>query len=155
VTTASPRAASVGARSIASTSASVALSWSKRSTASTAPRAIVKGNPTPSRRRGTAYSRLSTRGLIRDASANNTTARVASASVRTTAPVGADVTSSMTSGPASTPARTNAIGGVTGVPVIRRDTAATARTVAAMIASSHFTLSTQSLRAARRILRIR
>ena len=108
------------------------------SAASTAPSAIVSGRPIPSRRSGTAYSRLSTRGLIREASANSTTASVASASVLTPAPVGAAVTSSITSGPTSTPTRTNTIAGVTGVPVSRRETPATASTVAAMMASSHF-----------------
>jgi hypothetical protein len=78
--------------------------------------------------------------LIREASANSTTARVASASVLTPAPDGAAVTSSNTSGPRSAPTSTNTIAGVTGVPVSRRDTPATASTVAAMIASAHFIL---------------
>ena len=69
------------------------------SAASSAPRAIVSGRPIPSRRSGTAYSRRSTLGLIREASANSTTARVASASVLTAEPVGVAVTSSSTSGP--------------------------------------------------------
>ena len=63
----------------------------------------MSGSPIPSRRSGTAYSRLSSRSLIREASANSTTASVASASVRTLEPVGAAVTSSITSGPTSTP----------------------------------------------------
>ena len=114
--------------------------------ASTAPRAIVSGSPIPSRRSGTAYSRLSTRGLIREASANSTTARVASARVLTPEPVGAAVSSSITSGPTSTPTSTNTIAGVTDVPVSRRDTPATASTVAAMIASSHFMVFPASCR---------
>src|SRR5437588_4655291 len=102
---------------------------------------MVSGNPIPSRRRGTTYSRLSTRSLIREASANSTTASVASASVRTVALVGATVTSSITSGPSSSPIRTNAIAGVNDVSVSRRDTPATASRAAAMIGSSHFTRS--------------
>ena len=99
---------------------------------------MVSGSPTPSRRSGTAYSRLSTRVLIREASANSTTASVASASTFTLSPAGAAVTSSTTSGPSSTPTQANTIAVVTGVPVSRRDTAATASTVAATIANSHF-----------------
>ena len=38
--------------------------------------------------------------------------------------------------------RTNTIAGVTEVPLSRRDTEATANTLAAMIANSHFTPST-------------
>ena len=75
---------------------------------------------------------------MREASANSTTARVASASVLTPSPVGAAVTPSITNGPTRTPTTTNTIAVVTGVPVSRRDTAATARTVAATIANSHF-----------------
>jgi hypothetical protein len=43
----------------------------------------------------------------------------------------------ITSGPTGTPISTNTIAGVTDVPVSLRDTAATARTAAAMIANSH------------------
>jgi hypothetical protein len=138
VTTASPRAASVGASRIASTIASVTLNWLKSRAASSVPSAMVSGSPIPSSRSGTAYSRRSRRGLIRDASAKSTTASVASASVRTPSLAGAEVTPSSTSGPTTTPTATNTIAAVTGVPVSRREIAATANAAAAMIASSHF-----------------
>jgi hypothetical protein len=91
-----------------------------------------------SSRSGTAYSCLSTRSLIREASANSTTASVASASVRTVAPVEDTVASSSTNGPTSSPISTKAMAGVNGVSISRRDTPATASRAPATIARSHF-----------------
>ena len=108
-------------------------------TATSVPRTIVSGSPIPSSRSGTPYSLRSARSLIREASANNTIANVISANVRTVALVGLTATSSMTSGPTSSPISTNAIAGVNAVSVSRHDTPATASSAAAMIASSHFT----------------
>ena len=74
-----------------------------------APIAIVNGSRIASSRSG------STRSLIREASANSTTASVASASVGTVSLVGYTVTSSSTNGPTSSPSSTGAIAGVNGV----------------------------------------
>jgi hypothetical protein len=76
--------------------------------------------------------------LILEASRNRTIASVASASVRTAELVGASWNSSAMSGPTSNPSTTNTIAGVTDVPLRRRDTAATASTINATIARSHF-----------------
>ena len=46
---------------------------------------------------------------------------------------------SSTLGPTSSPTATNTIAGVTGVPVSRRETAATPSSVSATMASAHFT----------------
>ena len=66
---------------------------------------------------------------IRDASQNSTSASVASASVRTVALELSRSIPSSTSGPTSSPTATNTIAGVTGVPVSRRETAATPSSV--------------------------
>ena len=98
----------------------------------------MSGSPTASRRSGTAYSCLSTRRLIRDASANRTTASVASASVRTVPCVSDGLIWSSTSGPINSPMSRKAIAGVSHVSVIRPESPATTSRAAAMIASSHF-----------------
>ena len=106
--------------------------------ASSAPITIVSGSPMASSRSGTAYSCLSTRSLIREASANRTTASVASASVRTVALAGDTATSSSTNGPTSSPISTKAMAGVKGVEISRRDTPATTSKDPASMARSHF-----------------
>ena len=89
----------------------------------------------PSSRTGTFASRRSALRLIREASENSTSARVASASARTVEPELERSTSPRTFGPTSTPMTTKRIAGVRGVPAIRPDTDATAKTASAMIAS--------------------
>ena len=76
--------------------------------------------------------------MIREASANRTTANVASASVRTVPWVADGFTWSNTSGPTNSPISRKAIAGVSHVSVSRPETPATTSRAAAMIASSHF-----------------
>ena len=63
-----------------------------------------------------------------------------SASERTAEPDVEGSMSSSTSGPASSPTATNTIAGVTGVPLSRPDTAATARIERARIGTAQFTV---------------
>ena len=137
VTTAWPNAASVGANTIARITASSMLSCPKIAAAATAPSAIVSGSPMPSRRTGTPTSRRSSRRSMRDASQNNTRASVASASARTVPLELSRSTSPSTSGPTSSPTPVNTMTGVTGVPDNRPETAATASSVRATMASDH------------------
>ena len=138
VTTACPSAASVGARTTARITASSTVSAPRSAAAATAPSAIVSGSPMPSRRTGTSTARRSCPRSMREASQKSTSARVASARVRT---VPLELSRSMPSstwGPTSSPTATNTIAGVTGVPVSRRETAATASSVSATTARAHF-----------------
>ena len=95
-------------------------------TAASAPATIVSGRPTASSRTGSPDRGAACGGRSRAASEKRTSARVASASVRTVEPSAERSTSSTTSGPASTPAAVSAIAAVTGVPVSSREPAATA-----------------------------
>ena len=90
VTTAWPSAASVGARITASSSASGHEELGKHDEGERRiqPRASA-GRPIPSRRSGTESSPRSARTSIREASANRTSASVASASSLTVSPAGA------------------------------------------------------------------
>src|SRR3954451_3200146 len=137
VTTAWPRAASVGASTTARMTASMTVSWPKIAAAATAPRAIVSGRPIPSRRPGTPTVRRSAPRSMRDASENNTSPSVTSANARTVALELARLIPSSTSGPTSSPQATNRIVGVIGVPASRRETAATPSRASAMRASPH------------------
>ena len=74
---------------------------------------------------------------MREASQNNTSARVASASLRTVALELSRSIPPSTSGPTSNPTVTNTIAGVTGVPDSRREIVATPSTVSATTASAH------------------
>ena len=137
VTTAWPSAASVGARTIARITASSTLSSPNRTAAATAPRMMVSGSPMPSSRTGTSAARRSWARSMREASQKSTSARVASARVRTVEPVLERSTPSSTSGPTSNPKATNSIAGVIGVPASRRETAATPSRASATSASDH------------------
>ncbi len=137
VTTACPRAASVGASTTARITASQAVSWPKIAAAPTAPSAIVSGNPRPSSRAGSPTSRRSSRRSTREASLNSTNANVASASARTVSLLLERSTPSSTCGPTSTPNATNTIAGVTGVPCRRREIAATPSSASATMARAH------------------
>ena len=83
VTTASPSAASVGARTMASRIASISVTSPNIATPASVPATIVRGNPIASKRRGTTYSRRKVARLTRDASEKSTTVKVASATRRT------------------------------------------------------------------------
>ena len=72
---------------------------------------------------------------MREASQNNTSASVASASARTVELVLSRSIPSSTWGPANNPTATNTIAGVRGVPYNRREIAATASRVSATMAS--------------------
>ena len=135
VTTAWPRAASVGARTTPRMTASQTVKTSKIAPAASAPRAIVSGNPIPSRRTGTEISRRSFPKSMREASAKRTSARVASASARTVELVLERSIPSRTLGPTRSPTATNRIAGVIGEPFNRFDMAATATSVSATIVS--------------------
>ena len=74
---------------------------------------------------------------MREASQNNTSASVASASVRTVELELSRSIPSSTSGPASNPTATNTIAGVIGVPYNRREIAATPSSASATMASDH------------------
>ena len=137
VTTAWPRAASVGARITPMMTASQKVSWSKITPAASAPRAIVSGRPIPSRRIGTEISRRSSPRSMREASEKSTSASVASASARTVELVLEMSTSSRTLGPTRSPIETNRIAGVIGDPDSRFETAATAISASATIVSDH------------------
>ena len=133
VTTAWPSAASVGARMIASTSASGQASPSRRTTASTKPARIVSGSPIPRSRAGTPSSRRSARRSMREASEKRTTASVASARTLTSSPSASGSTRPSASTPTTRPAAVKTIGAVSDVPSSRADTAAKARRTAATL----------------------
>ena len=97
----------------------------------------MSGRPIPSRRSGTVISRRSLPKSMREASENSTSARVASASVRTVTLVLEMSTASRTSGPISSPIDTNRIAGVIGDPDRRLEMAATPMSTSARIASDH------------------
>jgi hypothetical protein len=124
VTTACPSAASVGARMIASSSASPRLSSPKRPAASAQPARIVSGRPIPSSRSGTAYSRRSAPMSIRDASAKSTRVSVTSASSRTASLREPRSIQPRPLLPKSRPSETKKIAAVTGVRSRRRETTA-------------------------------
>ena len=126
MTTAWPRAASVGARITARITASPRVSWSKISAAARAPATIVSGRPIPSRRTGSEIPRRSALRSIREASEKRTSASVASASARTVPLVLGMSTASRILGPTRSPIETNRIAGVIGVPASRFETAAKA-----------------------------
>ena len=71
---------------------------------------------------------------MREASQNSTSAKVASASVRTAELELSTSISPSTLGPTSNPTTTNSIAGVTGVPDSRPETAATPSSVSATMA---------------------
>ena len=137
VTTAWPRAASVGARMIPTMTASQNVNTSKLTAAASAPRAIVSGRPIPSRRSGTEASRRSSPRSMRDASAKSTSASVASASARTVELVLARSIPSRTFGPTRRPIETKTIAGVIGDPDRRFETTATTISASAKIARDH------------------
>ncbi len=89
----------------------------------------------PSKRTGIDASRFSARRSTREESENNTTARVASANVRTVELVGLAAISSSTRGPTRTPMATTRIAGVSGVPDRYRETDATSSSDTPMTAS--------------------
>ena len=124
VTTAWPRAASVGARTTPRMTASQTVNTSKIAPAASAPRAIVSGSPIPSRRSGTEISRRSFPKSMREASEKSTSASVASASARTVELVLEMSIPSRTLGPTRSPIETNRIAGVIGDPDSRFETAA-------------------------------
>ena len=132
VTTACPSAASVGASTIASNTASINASCPNTATPARAPATIVSGSPIASRRRGTTYSRRSAARSIREASEKSTTVNVASATQRTESlPIDAS-SQPRTSALATMPPATNTIAGVITDPRSRRETAAYARTRSAI-----------------------
>ena len=137
VTTAWPRAASVGARMIAMIAASPKVSWSKITPAASAPSAIVSGSPIPSRRTGTPTSRRSAPRSMREASEKSTRASVASASALAVELVLSMSIPSRTLGPTLNSIETNMIAGVIGEPDNRLETAATAISAKAKIVSDH------------------
>ena len=139
VTTAWPRAASVGARTTPRMTASQTVNTSKIAPAASAPRAIVSGSPIPSRRRGTEISRRSFPKSMREASEKRTNASVASASARTVELVLEISIPSRTLGPTRSPMETNRIAGVIGDPDSRLETAATAISASATIVSAQST----------------
>ena len=139
VTTAWPRAASVGARTIPRMTASQTVKTSKIAAAASAPRAIVSGSPIPSRRRGTELSRRSLPKSMREASEKRTSASVASASARTVELLLETSIPSRTWGPTRSPIATNRIAGVIGDPESRLETAASAIRARATIVSAQST----------------
>ena len=125
-TTVWPSAASVGARSTASTIASKNSSSGKSQSAIPEPKMIVSGRPIPSSRAGNAASRESRRTLSDEASPNRTSARVTSARRRMSPTLSPDPIVSKTSLPRRNPTPVNKIAGVIAEPRTRPDTAAKA-----------------------------
>ena len=128
VTTACPRAASVGASTIESSTASMRTSSPSRPTPASVPATIVSGSPIASSRSGTTYSRRKAARSIREASEKSTTTSVASATQRTVPLPIVGSSHPRTSSLARMPPATNTIAAVTAVPESRRETAAYART---------------------------
>src|SRR3954447_3071083 len=144
VTTAWPRAASVQASMIESTSASTRVTPGSTPIPTSVPAAIVSGRPIPSSRTGTANSLRSAVSEMRDASAKRTSVSVASASSLTGSPLTCRSIRPST-GPASSPAEVKKIAGVTTDRSNRPETAekassanATAATTQAPNSSPHF-----------------
>jgi hypothetical protein len=131
-TTACPSAASVGARTIASNTASMNASRPKTATPARAPATIVSGSPMASRRRGTTYWRRSARRSIREASEKSTTVSVASATQRTDSLRIVGSSQPRTSVLATMPPATNTIAGVITDPRSLREAAAYASTRSAI-----------------------
>ena len=115
------------------------VSSPKSTAAASAPRAIVKGRPIPSRRTGSEISRRSLPRSIREESEKRTNASVSSASDRTVTLVLGMSTASRNLAPIRSPIETNMIAGVIGVPDKRIETAATASSASATVASAHST----------------
>ena len=124
VTTACPSAASVGASTIASKTASMNASSPSTATPASAPATIVSGSPIASRRSGTTYSRRKTARSMRDASEKSTTVNVASAIQRTVELSIVGSSQPRTSPLTRMPPATNTIAAVMMVPESRRETAA-------------------------------
>src|SRR3954470_19291878 len=132
VTTACPSAASVGARTIASNTASMNASCPKTATPARAPATIVSGSPIASRRRGTRYWRRRATRSIREASEKSTPVSVASATQRTDSLRIVGSSQPSTSVLARMPPATNTIAGVITDPRSLRETAAYASTRSAI-----------------------
>ena len=135
MTTAWPRAASVGARITPTITASQKVNSPKITAAASAPSAIVSGSPIPSSRSGTEAPRRSAPRSMLEASEKSTSASVASASARSVELVLAMLISSRTLGPTRSPIETNSIAGVIGDPDSRFETAATAISASATVVS--------------------
>ena len=118
-----PRAASVGARAAPTSSASQMSVLGSSTNASRVPRPMVSGRPTASSRAYRVQSARNLRRSTRDASANSTRTRVASARTRTVSGPGA--MPSTASGPwvSSRPAPMKMIGAVTSARSSRADSA--------------------------------
>src|SRR4051812_15242751 len=131
-TTACPSAASVGASTMATSTASMSVRWPSTANAVRQPATIVSGRPIASRRRGRTYSRRSTPRSIRDASEKSTTVSVASPTQRTDSLL---IVGSSHPRPwvlATMPPTTKTIAGVITDPSRRRETAAYASTSSAI-----------------------
>ena len=135
MTTAWPRAASVGARITPTITASQKVNSPKITAAASAPSAIVSGSPIPSSRSGTEAPRRKALRSMLEASEKRTSASVASASARSVELVLAMLISSRTLGPTMSPIATNTIAGVIGDPDNRFETAATAISASATVVS--------------------
>ena len=131
MTTACPSAASVGASTIASKTASMSASSPSTATPASAPATIVSGSPIARRRSGTTYSRRRAATSMRDASEKSTIVRVASATQRTVELSIVGSSQPRTSPLTRMPPATNTIAAVITVPESRRETAAYTRTSSA------------------------
>src|SRR5580693_3581037 len=134
--TPAPRAASVGARAAPTSRASQTFMPLKSASASSIPRPIVSGSPTPSSRRHRPRSARRSANLTRDASENSTRTRVISASAFTNSWEGAKPSGASRPWVSSKPASTKMIGAVTSYRSSRADSAPQTKTIAATIAAS-------------------
>src|SRR5215467_12914114 len=107
----------------------------KSKSAAPNPAAIVSGRPIPRSLAGSRYSSRSARRSMRAASPNRTTASVAEASSLTVAPSGLGWTTPAAFEPATRPKAVKTIGAVIELPSRRRDTAANASTLTAIVGS--------------------
>ena len=124
VTTAWPRAASVGARMIAMMAASQNPIWSKKTRAASTPEMIVRGSPIPSSRPGRNASCRTARTSMTAASENSTITSVPSRRSRTNPLSRFTEIRSRACGPTINPNTMNSIGPVTDVVASRLETKA-------------------------------
>src|SRR5262245_43075643 len=148
VTTTWPSAASVGARMIATRSASGHASSGRTTNATAKPATIVSGSPIPSSRVGMCSDLRRAARSIRDASEKRTTPRVASAKTSTSSPSAFGSTRPSASTPTTSPAAVKSIAGVSDVPSMRPEMAAKPRRRSASVTSCQCTAAASQVSAA-------
>src|SRR5262245_26377989 len=141
VTTTWPSAASVGARMMATRSASGHARSGRTTSATAKPATIVSGSPIPSSRIGMCSDLRRAARSIRDASEKRTTPSVASAKTSTSSPSAFGSKRPSASTPTTSPAAVKSIAGVTDVPSMRPEMAAKPRRISASVTSCQCTLA--------------